>query len=505
MEEKMEQIFEKLQPFLDKEMAINTAMTLLHWDMETLAPPESTEYTAKAIGILSDEYFKTIMNENVKKLLNKLESKKEQELLSDAQKAIVVQLRKKYTELEVIPAKEYKAYTELTTKASSIWAKARENKNYKEFMPTLEEIIQYKKKFANYQAKGKKEIYNVLLEDFEPGFYMEQLDEFFTMIREELVPFIQVVLEKCQTVHKEYNTKKYEIEKQRKFCEYLSSYVGFDKNRGVLSESAHPFTTNLHNHDVRITNHFDENNLEAAIFSIIHESGHGIYEQNIANDLTQTLVGVGTSMGMHESQSRFFENIIGKSEAFWKPLYPKLVEMYQEQLSDVSLEQFICGINKAQAGAIRIEADELTYPLHILIRYEIEKMIFSEQVTMEDLPKVWNEKYEQYLGVTPSDDAEGILQDVHWSGGDFGYFPSYAIGSAVAAQIYTHMKKIMPFEDYLKEGTITPIRDYLRDHIHQYGKTKNTNELLLEMTGEEFQPSYYISYLKEKYTDLYLQ
>jgi carboxypeptidase Taq len=224
---------------------------------------------------------------------------------------------------------------------------------------------------------------------------------------------------------------------------------------------------------------------------------------NIDDSITQTPVGGGSSMGVHESQSRFFENMLGRSEAFWTPVYPKLINTFKEQLEDITLSHFIEGINKAKPGLIRTEADELTYSLHIIVRYEIEKMIFNNEVTVEELPAIWNQKYKEYLGIEPVNDSEGILQDIHWSGGSFGYFPSYAIGSAVAAQIYYHMEKVLPIKEYLLEGNISPIKEYLREHIHQYGATKNTSELLKELMKEDFNADYYIDYLTEKYTKLY--
>jgi carboxypeptidase Taq len=239
------------------------------------------------------------------------------------------------------------------------------------------------------------------------------------------------------------------------------------------------------------------------MFSIIHETGHALYEMNIDDSLTQTLVGGGASMGMHEAQSRFFENIIGRSKAFWEPVYDKLVKTYPENLSDVSPDHFIRGINKAVPSLIRTEADELSYPIHIIIRYEIEKMLFMEDADVEKLPEVWNRKYQDYMGIAPKDDLSGILQDTHWSWGEFGYFPSYAIGSAIASQLYYKMLEVMPFEKYLREGNLTPIREFLRDSIHKYGAVKNTNQLLMDVTGEEFNADYYIRYLKEKYENLY--
>jgi len=206
---------------------------------------------------------------------------------------------------------------------------------------------------------------------------------------------------------------------------------------------------------------------------------------------------------MHESQSRFFENIIGRNQAFWEPVYEKLQETFPEALGEVSLEAFVKAINKVQPSLIRTQADELTYSLHVLIRYEIEKMLIEEDLDVEKLPQIWADKYEEYLGVRPKDVSEGVLQDIHWSQGSFGYFPSYALGSAFGAQLYAYMRKQMDFEDLLRNGDITTIREYLREHVHQYGKLKNSRQMLKDITGEDFNPQYYIDYLKEKYSAVY--
>ncbi len=499
----MSKTFVKLQPYLDKSMALQTARSLFDWDDQTLAPYEATDYTSKVIGILSDEYMKSLINDDVKKLLKKLQEEAEQEELTDTEKAIVKEINKKYEELESIPPEEYRAFIELTSISSRKWSKARKDNKFEDFAPYLKKVIDYKKKFAGYRAKKGQEPYEVLLADYEECFGIKDLDLFFEKIKQEVIPLLKEVAKKAETIDKSYNYLTYDIEKQKEFCKFLSGYVGFDFNRGVIAESAHPFTMQLHNHDVRITDRYMEDNLESAMFSIIHETGHAIYEMNIDDALTQTPVGGGASMGMHESQSRFYENVIGRSKAFWTPIYDKLVETYPENLKNISLDHFIQGINKAAPSLIRTEADELSYTLHIIIRYEIEKLIFSEDVDVNQLPEIWNKKYQDYMGITPPDDTQGILQDTHWSWGEFGYFPSYAVGTAVASQLYYKMLEIMPLEEYLKEGNLTPIREFLRDQVHKYGATKNTNQILKDVTGEEFNADYYVKYLKDKYTALY--
>lgn len=499
----MSKTFDKLQPYLDKAMALQTARNLFDWDDQTAAPVEAAEYTSKVIGILSDEYMKSMINDDIRKLMKKLKEDKEQEVLTDTEKAILKELDKTYEQLESIPPEEYRAFSELTSISNRKWSKAKKDNRYEDFAPYLQKVIDYKKKLAVYRKKAGKKPYEILLGDYEECFGIEELDTFFDKVKKEVIPLLQEVAKKAETIDKSYNYLNYDINTQKEFCKYLSGYIGFDFNRGVIAESTHPFTMQIHNHDVRITDRYMEGNLESGMFSIIHESGHALYEMNIDDSLTQTLVGGGASMGMHESQSRFFENIVGRSQDFWEPIYDKLVAAYPDNLKDISLEHFIKGVNKVAPNLIRTEADELSYCIHIIIRYEIEKMIFADEVTVDELPDVWNKKYQEYMGISPTDDSVGILQDTHWSWGEFGYFPSYAVGTAVASQIHAHMKEVMPFDQYLKEGNLTPIREYLRDSIHKYGATKNTNQILKDVTGEEFNADYYVNYLKEKYEKLY--
>lgn len=499
----MNQYYKQLLPYLERNQAYQAALALFSWDTDTLAPPAASEYTAKSVGILSEEAYHSLICDEVETILKKLSNEKEQKELSVAEQAVVRLLQKEYKKLSCIPAKEYREFSELCASAQAVYCRAKQNARFEDFAPTLEKLIDFTRRFASYRAGKKEHLYDLLLDEYEEGFTIEVLDDFFAKLKKAIVPLIKQVVAKNDTIQKDYNTRTYPTEVQEGFCRFLSGYLGFDFNRGVIAESEHPFTTSLHNHDVRITNHYYDDNLESGIFSAIHETGHALYEMGVDDALTGTPAGSGISMGMHESQSRFYENIIGRSKNFWEPLFPKLQQTYPAELSDVSLDDFIAGINKAIPGPIRIEADELTYPLHILIRYELEKEIFSGNCTVSELPKRWNQKYEDYLGITPQDDAEGILQDIHWAMANFGYFPSYAVGSAIAAQIYHHMAQQIPVHEYLTAGNPVPIREYLRDHIHKYGAVYPTNELLKKVTGEAFNPDYYIQYLTDKYTKLY--
>lgn len=499
----MSELFQRLQPYLDKSAALTAACTLFSWDNSTIAPKGAIENTAKAIGILSGELYHTLVNDEVKQLLKELSTETELKSLTLHQKAIIKKLNKQLENMEHIPPEEFSAYQALLARAYPVWEKAKNENDYASFAPVLEEIIGFVKKFAAYNQKESQTLYDVVLDDYEEGFTTEILDDFFLKLRTALVPLVHKISEKADFISIDCLRRPCNVDTQKQFCRFLAEYVGFDFDRGIMGESEHPFTTEFHNHDVRITNNYQENQMDSAMFSVIHESGHALYEMGIDDDITMTPVGSGTSMGMHESQSRLYENNLGRSIEFWEPIYGKLQETYPEQLKDVALNEFYRAINHAGPSLIRTEADELTYPFHIMIRYEIEKLIFSGSVAVSDLPALWNQKYQEYLGVTPLNDAEGILQDVHWSGGSFGYFPSYALGSAIAAQIYHHLETVMPVKAYLKEGNLKPVREFLKEHIHRFGRCKNTQELLKDMTGEVFNPDYYISYLTEKYTALY--
>ena len=494
----MSKTFDKLQPYMERAMAIHTAMTLFEWDNETLAPKEAGPLTARVIGTLSEEYMEILTCGEVKKLLARCAK---EEGLTGREKAIVRELREENEKLAVIPPEEYGDFARLKAEAASVWAKAKANSDFSAFAPTLRKIVDYSKKFASYRAKKGQKLYDVLLDEYEKGFDMETLDQFFGELKEHLVPLLKEVTEKSGSVSDDFLTGDFPDEAQDRAARFLAEYVGFDFERGVYALSAHPFTTNLHNHDVRITSHYGKR-ADSSLFSVIHEAGHGLYELGIRDDLTLTPVGQGASMGMHESQSRFFENILGRSQAFWEPVYGNMQEIFP-QFKDVSLKQFVRAVNKVKPGLIRTEADELSYCLHVLVRYEIEKMLIEEDLDVEKLPQIWNDKYEEYLGVRPANDAEGVLQDIHWSQGSIGYFPSYALGSAIGAQLYCHMKKFMDVDALLREGRISVIREYLRDHIHQYGKMKTTRELLMDATGEDFNARYYVRYLEEKYRNLF--
>ena len=492
----MNQSFEKLQNQLEKAMALQTAMVLFEWDNETAAPKEAAERTAAVIGSLSSQYLDIMTGEKLKTALEECSGQMSE--MTEVEQAIVRETKEEVEKLERIPADEYRSFAELTARAPGIWADAREKKDFSLFAPVLKEIVDYQKRFASYQAKEGQKLYDVMLDNYEKDFGMKELDEFFRVVKEGIVPLLKESAKRSEQIDDSFLSAGYTEEQQEKAARFLAEYVGFDFDRGILAVSAHPFTTNLHNKDVRITTHYLDR-IDSSIYSVIHESGHAVYELGIRDDLTQTPAGQGASMGMHESQSRFFENIMGRNRNFWVPIYGNMQEIFGSPLKEVSLDDFLAAVNKTIPGLIRTEADELSYCLHVLVRYEIEKLMIEENAEIDSLPELWNDKYEEYLGIRPKDDGEGILQDIHWSQGSFGYFPSYALGNAFGAQLYHRMKQEMDFDGLLREGRADVIREYLREHIHQYGKLKTSRQLLKDATGEDFNPAYYVEYLTERY------
>ena len=401
-----------------------------------------------------------------------------------------------------VPMEELVEYSILISKSQNIWAEAKVNNNYSLFKSTLKEIIDFNKRYVKYLETENLKGYDVLLDIYEEGMTKEKYDKFFSLLKEEIVPLVKQIKEK--NINKDIlSGRLFDVNKQKEFADYLMDVMCFDKSRGLIKESEHPFTSGYGTTDVRITNHYYEDLLISGIFSCIHELGHATYEQQSNPTLDSTLLGGGASMAMHESQSRFYENIVGRSYNFWVSHYPKLKSIFSEELKDVSLDDFYRYINNVECSLIRTEADELTYPLHIMVRYEIEKLIIESDVDVDKLPAIWNNLYKEYLGIDVPTDKEGILQDIHWAGGSFGYFPTYALGSAYGAQMLESIKKDLDFEKEIGKENLKQINEWLKNKIHNFGSTKTPDELLNISTGESFDAKYYVEYLKNKFSKIY--
>jgi len=486
---------------LKKQKAYHYVLNVASWDSNTEAPRGSFTRRAEMLGVISGELFAFSTSVEYQNVVNKLF--KGIDHLDNISQREIRKAKKDLDKIVKIPKKEYVEYNKLIYLSQKVWEDAKENSDYGSFKGNLEKIVELTKKFVGYYDSESLP-YNVLLDGFEEGMSMREYDEFFDVLKKDLVPFVKDILDSGKLLNDAFILKNFPIDKQKIFAEYLTDVFCFDRDRGLMKESVHPFTWNTHSGDVRFTTRYLEDFMFSSIFAAIHELGHATYEQQVDSKWDDTRLNGGTSMGIHESQSRFYENIIGRSKEFWIVHYPKLQELFPEQLKDVSLDDFYRGVNKVEASYIRVEADELTYPMHIMIRYEIERMLFSNEINVEDLPKVWNEKMVEYLGIKPKNDEEGVLQDVHWSAGLFGYFPTYALGSAFAAQIYYTMKNEIDMESLIKANDIKTINNWLKEKIHKFGSSKSPRELLIEVTKEDFNPKYYITFLKDKYSSLYL-
>lgn len=494
----LNEALQRLEMLQKKMYAYNAAESSLYLDSVTTAPKDTAEGRGVAMGILAGESQKLITDPEVGRLLEFLASHSDE--LSFPQKRQVEELTRDYNQMTRIPADEYMEYAMLTNEASDVWHKAKETDDFELFRPVLEKLVEFNIKFAGYYDSTKKP-YDALLNEYERGTDMEYLDRFFNTIREKLVPLIHAIGQAPQ-IDDSFLHRHYPVEAQRKFSDYLMEVLGLDRNHCAIGETEHPFTLEFNNRDVRITTNYAEDNVTSSMYSVIHEGGHAKYELGIRDDLQYTRLAGGVSMGVHESQSRFYENLIGRSRPFIEAIFPKMQEFFPEQLQDITAEQMYRAVNRVQPSLIRTEADELTYCLHVMIRYEIEKQLIDGTLAVKDIPAVWNRLYEEYLGVKVPNNREGCLQDSHWSGGSFGYFPSYALGSAYGAQMLKNMEQESDIWGPVSRGDLTGVSAWLKEKVHQYGSLLEPADVVKNACGE-FDPTVYTDYLTAKYTELY--
>lgn len=494
----IEEAIRQLELLQRKLYAYNCAESALFLDGETVAPKDTAEGRGVALGILAGERQKLMTDPETGKLLELLREHREE--LDVPHSREVEELWRDYHRMMRIPAEEYMEYAMLTNEAGDVWHKAKEADDFELFRPVLERLVEYNRRFAGYYDDTKKP-YDALLNEFERGMNMEYLDRFFEEIREKLVPLIKEIGQAKQ-IDDSFLHRYYPVEDQRRFSDYLMEVLQLDRGHCTIGETEHPFTLEFNNRDVRITTHYKENSVAESMYSVIHEGGHAKYELGIRDDLQYTCLAGGVSMGVHESQSRFYENIIGRSREFVEAIYPKMQEFFPEQLKDITAEQMYRAVNKVEPSLIRTEADELTYCLHVMIRYEMEKQLIDGSLAVKDVPQVWNRMYKEYLGIEVPDDRRGCLQDSHWSGGSFGYFPSYALGSAYGAQMLKNMEQDIDVWGTVAQGDLSAVSDWLKEKIHQYGSLMEPEEVVKNACGA-FEPRVYTDYLTEKYRKLY--
>lgn len=490
--------FKEIVPDLDRRSAVHACLSLLEWDSQTLAPPEGEQNREKIAGSMAAEYYAIVTDEETMQKIRTLLSARNKKKLTAEQIRILEVWKAEAEKMQLLSEEEYRRYQEEIQKSLNAWAKARKASDFSLVQENLAAVVEWKRTIARRSRKGREPLYNALLREYEPDFLIKELEVIFRTIKKEIVPRLREEKERQKKEEKPESAEIFPLEEQRKWMKRLAEHLGWSQEYGVIGESLHPFTLALHNRDVRMTVHYDEKNLPRALFALLHECGHSLYEAGIRDDITRTPVGKGATMAVHESQSRFYENMIGRRRSFWEPLFGELQKSFPKQLAG-GLDEFLTQAGRLTFTPVRVDADELTYPVHILIRYELERDLINGKIQVKHLPERWKEVYQAYLGIEIQEDAEGILSDIHWYGGQFGYFPSYLLGSAMAAQIWHRAETLFPADQWLREGNLNGILAFLRSHIHQYGALKTTGEILLDTTEEPFRLQYYLDDWMEKF------
>lgn len=487
-----------IESFEKASCALNHASGLLYYDGDTIAPAGSVEIRALTLGELSRMSYELITAPSFIEALETLNGQLNQ--LSEIDRRKVTELYREYDNTRKIPMQEMIDFQIHLTESSSVWHKAKETNDFAMFEPYLQKTFDTLKRFAGYTDPGK-DPYEVCLDRYERGLTKAKCDEFFGALRQKLVPLIARVAE-AEQIDDSVLHLNYPKALQEEFTDYLVDVMDIDRNHFIVGETEHPFTINFTSKDVRITTHYFEDNLASSLYSVVHECGHALYELNPMPELFGTTLEGGVSMAIHESQSRFYENIIGRSRAFCNLILPFLKQKFPEQLGNVDEDSFYRMINRSEPSLIRTEADELTYSLHVMVRYELEKRMMSGEICAKDLPSEWNRLYKEYLGVDVPDDKHGVLQDSHWSNANIGYFPSYALGSAYGAQLLKEMEKDVNVTESINSGKLTAINDWLREKIWKFACMYDPTDLFNMVCGE-FNSDEYVDYLEKKFKEVY--
>ncbi len=476
------------------------ALFILSFDSETDCPLDAREYSMEVQEFFYSKILDIITSDDYKNNLKYLYENRT--YLSEVERLQIEEDMKETLKLERIPHDELLAHIANLNRSSLEWKNARETLDYSKFLKELEELVNYNFKYADYMQKPYKHKLDIALDEMEDSFTVEKYDEFFDLIKKEIVPLAQKIIKMPKKYNEKLDHLTFDKYKQMKITKEICNMMGYTNKNGCVRETIHPFTSGFNLSDVRITTAYDESLLLSNIYSVMHEAGHALYELGVSKELNNTCLAGGSSAGIHESQSRFMENYLARSYSFTKKLYSILVKEFALEFKDITIDDLFYYANNVSNQFKRTEADELTYPIHILIRYEVEKALFSGEISVNQIGDKFNELFSNYLLATPSNLLEGAFQDVHWSSG-FGYFPTYALGNAYAAQFYYSMKKDLDLDLLMEEGNFAPINSWLDEKVHKYGKSRKNLWIVKNATGEEFNPKYYIQYLKEKFEKIY--
>lgn len=494
---------EKLKEELLELYHLNSAVAVLHWDQEVYMPKKGSVRRAKTIAEMSGLIHNKFTAPFFGRLIRAAKKEADQGKINSEDACIVREVWREYSRAKKLPVEFVKELAELESKSQTVWAEARKKNDFKMFLPYLKKMVEMKRKEAELVGyKGSP--YNALLDVFEPYATAEDISIIFEELKNFLVPFLAKIEKSKNKPDTKILKGKFSIEKQSALNEVIAKRIGFDFEAGRLDVSAHPFTINFHPEDVRITTRYDEKNFFTSVSSTVHEAGHALYEQGLSAEKFGTPLGESISLGIHESQSRMWENIVGKGLSFWKYFYPELKKTFPDNFSKIKVKDFYRAINIAKPSLIRVDADEVTYNLHVIMRFEIEKDLIEGSIEAKDLPKIWNAKFKEYFGLKVPSDAMGVMQDVHWSGGMIGYFPTYTLGNLYSAQFYaTAKKEILNLEKEIQLGHFEHLLNWLRKNIHAHGKMFSAEDLVEKVTGEKLTSQYFIDYIKDKYSKIY--
>ncbi len=498
----MENKLKQLKSILNEVNDIRAAAALLGWDQQTYMPSGSSESRGYQLGTLEKIAHQKFTSAEVGQLLDDLTPFTEQ-LDPDSDDARLVKLTRRLYDKQVkVPDEMVEELAQITTMAHHFWEEARAEDNFPKFQPWLEKIVDQRRRYASL-FQPFDHVYDPLLDDYEPGLKTAEVKQIFDALRPHQVALIQKIADKPQ-VDDSFNYLSYDEKKQWDFGVEVITRFGYDWKHGRQDKAAHPFTINFGIDDVRITTRVFSNHLSSAVCSTMHEAGHALYEMGVDPALARTPLAGGVSLAIHESQSRMWENLVGRSMPFWEHFYPRLQSLFPDQLAKISLQNFYRGINKVEPSLIRVEADEATYNLHIMLRLELEIALMEGKLEVKDLPEAWNNRMQEYLGIRPTNNAKGVLQDVHWAGGSIGYFSTYALGNLVSAQLWECIQKDIPdLDDQTRQGDFSALLKWLREKIHRHGSKFEPQELLQRVTGSKIDPSAYIRYLQTKFGQIY--
>ena len=494
--------YNKLNSLAEELILNGTIQSILTWDFETYMPSKGVELRAKQLGYIAKIIHEKIIDPIIGELIKVIKEHPDYNTLTDVEKRNVYLVKREYDKEIRVPTELAAEIAAQATKTIQIWKQAKKEKKYSLYKPELSKILELVKKRAKY-INPDLEPFDVLLDEFEPGMTSDIITKLFDELKTGLIP----IIEKCVASPNQPDLSiiKRTCPKsiQKELSKDIARIVTYDLERGSIDETEHPFTTGYYD-DVRITTHYYENDFANSFYSIMHEAGHALYEQNLNRDFLYKPVGAYCSLGIHESQSRFIENILGRSPEFWEYYLTSFKTITGDIFSDVETHSLVHAINQVIPSKIRVTADEVTYCLHIIIRFEIERDLLTGKISVDELPSIWNRKYKEYLGVVIEDDSEGVMQDTHWAGGAFGYFPTYALGNIYNAQMLNTMLKDIPnYYELIKSGNISPIINWLINNVHKPANMYNPPELMKKITGEEVNSKYFIDYLEKKYSKLY--